>query len=370
MLKEHECILRCCKFSPSGEDIERIKEIPFFSFNWSSVIWELGRQQVLPLVYFNLNRIIQDKKLDFTLPAVLKNKYYSTAAVNMKLWQEYRSINELCIQRKIRIVGLRGIIFSYTLYPVNALRNLRDIDILVQEKDIFSIRDILILNGYRHVPSPGFFAYDIKNECGTNFVKNCGAINIILNVHWSLASRRPYSLFLPELWGRVKEIKIDNVVVSVLSAEDNVLSLALHLRRHCRSLCLKYIFDIKEVIEKEKDIDWDYIYKYSRINHIRNTVYFSLYMCRTLFNTMNIENQVIRFNPGALRKKLIRLIINKENYFYHNSFKGIMLRLLLFDRVIDIVVYLFRVSFIERLVYNKLFTAGFLRKLFSKRTKS
>lgn len=348
-LPEEDLLLLACKTGLSEEEKCRVRQIMDNGPDWNFVIRETGFHQIASLFCRNTANLVTELGIKNSVPPVLQKEYRNTAAANVKLWKEFSDIKRLCDESHIKIVCLRGIVFAYTLYREQALRSMRDVDILIQAGDIDKIAAVFFRCGYREVRENLPQAYKIKHGCGTNFVQYSPGMEMIFNVHWSLSSSRPFRLDLPELWQRVKPVKINSDEVTVLSDEDNFLSLALHMRRHSNALALKFIVDMKEYLDLHAcGLDWGYIVKYAARNHIKNSVYFSLYICEELFAPVSFSEYAGLFDPGMIGRFFIKKAVNRRNYFRNSKIRGVWLRFLLFDRLIDVFIYFFRVSLAER----------------------
>jgi hypothetical protein len=180
--------------------------------------------------------------------------------------------------------------------------------------------------------------------------------SIAIEIHKALAPPRPYEINLPCLWERTRERELNNQNVSYLSLEDTFLSLVLHLRRHTRPrrLALKFAVDIAELLNTNgENFDWSYIKESARNNHIITTVYLSLYLAKEILDS-NISPEILNeFRPNIIKNIFIRLTINRHNFFHLQNWQGVFLRLLLFDNPMDFLLYLWRISFLERFVTRR-----------------
>lgn len=346
---ETEAILRCCTFSPDEPNKKKLQALFTDSFNWEFFVKTVFFHHMNPLVYHTLSKTFDNGHLPQDSIASLRSSYLTNAAYNTWLWDQFRQINTLCAQGGIPLVALRGIVFSHTFYPSSQLRLMQDIDVLVHREDVFRMRDILRGQGYHEIGDSLRDEYMLEHGSGTNFIKYEGRFKAIFNVHWEVAAARPYKICLSDLWDRIETVNVDGISVTTLSKEDCLISLALHLRRHTRALALKFIFDIAEFLRLySQKIDWEYIEKNSKLNHMRSVMYFALSMADMLFTAPVPEGVKARLRLPLIKRALIQSLVKRENFFRLSKIKGILLRLLLFDRSKDVCLYVWRVSFIER----------------------
>jgi hypothetical protein len=232
-----------------------------------------------------------------------------------------------------------------------ALRVMADIDILVKKTQSRKIRNILATlnytSNYDNASDDFYQKYPYEILFSKKLTPN---MTFFLELHHTLASARPHKFDLPYLWERVSKINLNQQKLFHLSAEDNFLSLAIHLRRHTRRITLKFIVDIAELLNKEKAIlDWSYIKKSAKNNFIMTPVYLSLYLAKEILESTVSLDTIKEFQPNIIKTYFIQLTINKFNFFSLKKWQGVILRILLFDNLLDFFIYLWKVAFLERL---------------------
>ena len=220
-----------------------------------------------------------------------------------------------------------------------------DIDILVKKEDTEKLRTIFMESGYAE--NKAHIGHNI-----TVFIKHfLSNIPIIIEIHDTIVPPRPYKLNLPDLWNRAQEKIIDNEKISCLSPEDTFLSLALHLRRHTRRLTLKFILDIAELINAEGEkLDWHYIIGSAKNNRIVTTIYCSIYLAKELLDASVPADLLNELKPHFTKNALLHYTVNKYTFFNLKTWRGTLLRFLLFDNILDFTAYLRRVCFLEKFI--------------------
>jgi len=229
------------------------------NINWELVIKQSFFYDILPLLYCTIDKF--KTSIPQIIFATLKNFYYLTLTRNIYLWKEFCYIQDLLHQVGIKVIPLKGIILIKTLYYNIGLRSMEDIDILVQEKDLVFAKRQLLRMGYQKYLQNLPEDYWKKYHCHFSF-RNPNK-NIILDIHWALAPSRPDKIDINEIWQRAEIQKIEDSKVLVLSREDILLSLCLHICKNISNLQhpkLKELYDIHELISQYgKRLDWDYV---------------------------------------------------------------------------------------------------------------
>ncbi|MDD5477768.1 MAG: nucleotidyltransferase family protein [Candidatus Omnitrophica bacterium] len=346
---EHKLILLCTRLKINEPNRNEILGLLNGPLNWNRIREFSVRQEILPFLYYNLNRLNLQDSIPQEMFAIMKNYHYSNLVRNSMLEKEAALILKSANSAGITIMPFKGFSLIQTIYQSNPeLRIMVDVDILVKETEFPKIKNILTQTGY--IENTDTIGNKIAFE--NVFSKKLSAsFSSIIEIHTELSPARPYPLKLPQLWERTREININSQKISLLSAEDTFLSLALHLRRHLRRLTLKFIVDISELLSASgENLDWKYIKKSAQDSHMITTVYLSLYITKELLD-MPVAGKILNeFRPNIIKNALISLSINKHNFFTFKKWQATFLRFLLFDRLLDFFLYLWRVSFVERFI--------------------
>ncbi len=349
---EYRLIFLCTRLEINSSIRQEIKELLNGAIDWNKVIEVSNRQQILPFLYYNLTKFDIQYIIPQDIFVVIKNYYYANLKRNLRIEKEMLLILESANRHGIGIIPLKGFSLTQTLYNNPGLRIMADVDILIKKDALQEIKNILIQLGYQE--NVGVTSKNHHNEYRhmAVFLKTLSSnLYLTIEIHGILAYARPYEIRIPYLWERTYEKTINGQKLLFLSQEDTFLSLALHLRSHTRCLTLKFIVDIAELLNIYGDkLDWLYIAETARNNHITISAYLPLYLAKELLNA-NVSPKILnKFRPNIIKVALIRLIVNKYNFFALKKWHGTFLRFLLFDSLVDFIIYLWRVSFLERFV--------------------
>jgi len=346
---ETALILLCSRLSISSHNQLKIRQLLSGFINWDEIIKTSTQHETLPLVYYNLNKLAFQNIIPETIFLTMRDYYYINLKRNLVFEKEILTILALADQDKTDIIPFKGFSLIYTVYHNPGLRIMADVDILTKEDELSKIKYILYNLGYRDNDKK---VWHYNEQFEIIFTKKL-ALNtfIAIEAHRALSPGRPYKINLPYLWQRTHKELICGHEMQCLSPEDTLLSLVLHLRRHTRRLTLKFIIDIAELLNKHGfKSEWHYIKKLTRNNHIITTMYVSLYLAKELLEADISSESINEFRPNIIKTCLIHLAINKYNFFRPKKWRGAFLRLLLFDGAIDFILYLWRVSFLERFI--------------------
>jgi hypothetical protein len=353
---EKKLIFLCTRLKIDSPLKDEIVKLASATLNWIKVLEIALQQNTTPLLYYNLNRLRLTETIPQSTLRALRRYYYDNLQKNLYIEKEVCRLIDLLAKSNITVIPFKGFSIVQTLYGNPALRMMVDVDILIKTSDLPRLKKIMFSDGYKACTEEGTGE---KSSCPQHeicFSKQTALWFIIfIELHLEIVPARPYKLILPRLWQRTTATVSNGQKMLHFSPEDTFLVLALHLRRHARRLTLVFILDIAELLNARLNtLDWNYIKENTENNHIRASVYCSLYLAQEILAS-RIPDQIIDlFRPNFIKGRLIRLALNRHNFLTLEKWQGTFLRILLFDRLTDFLLYLWRVSFRERIV-SKIF---------------
>jgi len=271
---ELKLILYCARTKIDTSLRHKIQELLMVLLDWSQIIEQSHYHGILPLLYFNINKI-QKQAIPCSAFTALKTYCHVTLVKNMYLWKEFLGIQDELNRAGIKVIPLKGIILSETLYHNLGLRPMLDIDVLVQENSLSFAEKQLQLLGYEKRLEN--LSENYWRKYRHHFQLYNPHKNINLEVHWALAPPHPNRLNLKEAWERSHVQIIDHREILTLSAEDTLLFLCLHIGRQITTLQhlqLKNLCDINELILQSPNLDWEYIINKATTWRIRGALFY------------------------------------------------------------------------------------------------
>jgi hypothetical protein len=218
---------------------------------------------------------------------LLQRSYYYNVARLACFQSAFLEIIDMCGARGVCVLPLKGTAFLVdNLYGgKTGLRPMVDIDILVKNEDLPETERLLGGSGYRK--ELGGFKEDYwrRQNYHIGFAKPLAGpqLPLMVEVHWLLDYPRRISV-LPRLWDRAVKCGFEGRDAALMSPEDMLFCLALHVRRYGTVLSMKSACDFACLLKKYKGLDWDYILKEARNGQMRASVYFRLVQARIFFN--------------------------------------------------------------------------------------
>jgi len=222
---------------------------------------------------------------------------------------QHRDINEVLsalADEKVEAIVLKGAALGELLYPNVALRPSSDLDILCREEDWARVHSTLTGLGYTPerdypVAPPKLTSKDAYYHMEYKRERSSG-IRVEVHYDWlglGLTPRRP-----GRAWQRAWIQSVADLPALVLSPEDQLISLCVHLGFHGYN-GLKWYIDLALLLKRFGDkLDWDYVVVTAREEDVHLCLYYSLLYLEKLLGVLVPPQVLARLRPGLYRRWL------------------------------------------------------------------
>jgi hypothetical protein len=244
---ENGLILACARTDP---DLQRIHDLIAGGPDWDEVVRKAERWRLAPLVYVNLRQTARSS-VPKAITERLRHIYHLEATYGIARREVLRATLARFAEARVPVVVLKGAALSVLVYPSPALRPMRNIDLLVRERD----RDEAdaLVRGVRNAP-----------------VRLCHRI-----------ADRPAAavrISVEDVWARARPARIESVAMLVLSHEDLLLCLSEPDGRDVGTLC-----DIGETCRRYgSEIEWSRLVTHAEAYGATKQLYQALRLARDL----------------------------------------------------------------------------------------
>ena len=235
--REDKLLLECLTAKDSNGSAFGPKRLT--ASDWDLVVQQAVKHGVAPLLYQRLKGLGSSASVPGRVVERLRKVYLSTVAINMRVYDELTRVLGILKNDGIPVIVLKGAYLAERVYGNIGLRAMCDVDLLVRKQDLSTAQRRLMEAGY----------YPHNNR-------------LPLDIHWSIEHNIVPPLPIDEegLWQRAQPASIAGVEVLVLSREDLLLHLCLHLSFHhlFGFAGVRTLYDIRETIRHYKTtMDWD-----------------------------------------------------------------------------------------------------------------
>jgi hypothetical protein len=319
----YEQQLLICAGRLSFVDFENINYLLDKNINWKQFA-KLGAETTLaPLLFKNLSNEKISKKVPTQILQYFKKYYQKVLLDNMKLYDDFNKVAALLISNNTEFIPLKGVFLAETVYKDIALRQMCDMDILVNSSDIEKVKNLLIENNWtshKAIQNSKFIEKQYPYYCPYKFIKG----NSVLELHRHLhKSTYTFKLEIDNFWKRAKKINFLGKEINVFSPTDFLQHLAVHLHIHFYkgSFKLASFADIHEfVIQYKTEIDWELLKSTNKNQNCEEEVSTILHLCKVYFQTEIPDEfftgkEFIDENSEILFKLLLDNDLEKANIY-------------------------------------------------------
>jgi hypothetical protein len=260
----------CPEIEP--RQIEQIKTLLAKNIDWSYFLRISRQHKVLSLVYLNFNHFFAADIPESVLLKLLK--HFETLAQHTLLMKaELSCLMDLFKQHGIAAIPYKGPVLGMLLYGNTALRQFRDLDILIDLENVSKAQEILLKRGYTPLLclSPVFNNFLVNQYNAKLFLKG----RLQVDLHWNMGMYPENSSWT------LQEIPFAGKTIQTFSLEDLVLILTLHAAKHAWNQ-LNWIGDIAQLM-RNSSIDWQKIREHAKTLKNERILLISLSLAHDLY---------------------------------------------------------------------------------------
>jgi len=258
-----------------------------------------------------------------------KARYYWNQARNMKRFARLREVLGAFSSAQIPVIALKGAALAEHVYPQMGLRPMADVDLLVHEEDLTNAEQLLVSLGFHanegNHPREWFRTH---HHHLVPYVSSDGSLIIELH-HRLIALEAPIAIPNNDLWERARFANISGVECRILSPEDLLMHLSLHMAVDAYFGKVRVLYDLRETIRHyQKEIDWDTFINIAKAYRISKYLYYAFWLAkvtvraevptqvlstlRSHFCGLPFEDHVVK---GVIQKVIVLHEANKHPFY-------------------------------------------------------
>ncbi len=256
--RETQLVLACAAGPQGVGDADVLRRLASEGIDWDRLVSVCTTMKLLPLVHRNLEFTCSDLVPD-TVASRMCALARCVAMRNDMLVAELSEIVALLCSHGVDALPFKGPTLAMLAYGSVALRQIRDLDVLVKRADAIKARDLLLCHGYHLLE-------DAPESDDSWVLANCHHFQLFssrqgtrVEVHWRLA---PWSFSFPllceELSTRTRAIEIAGTTLPCLTREDMLLIVSAHGVRHLWETGTGFgcFCDIAGLLSRSSAFDW------------------------------------------------------------------------------------------------------------------
>ncbi len=254
------------------------------------------QHRLTPLLYDYLHKTNSFPR-DPAIRQRLEKNFQNRKAHNVIILDALQQMLSVFSDSQIPVIVLKGPFLAEKLYQNVILRPMNDIDIIIREGDWPAAKQALRDIGYK---LPGIKNRNIVDYAHFGAQLRCYKPHVLLEVHFRL-----WNMGLPGnedyIWQRIEHNNLCGMPALVLSLEDTLLHLLIHMNVHRFSRMIWFV-DIHKLFCRNFDVDWDYVLNVAERRRMKTALYGALCLTEKIMR-INVPDIVFkRLRPGTLRK--------------------------------------------------------------------
>jgi Uncharacterised nucleotidyltransferase len=282
---EYRLLLACARRDLSQKDFANAQSAITAGIDWDLLTRHSRKHGLSCLLWHHLRDHFPQTMLN---KHDEKQMFFKNAARNLYLSATLVRIFDALHTAGIRALAYKGPTLAAALYGDIALREMSDLDILIDLASFSAAREVLLNLGYRDQfqHSRKQEEAGLRSECEFEFFSSDG--NVVVDLHWGITPRHLASLFnFDELWDRRCTVSLGQEPVPTFSAEDTTLVLAVHGGKHLWQQ-LSWLVDFAETLHG--DLDWRVLRSRARHAHAERMLWLGLALAKeVLGSTLPLE---------------------------------------------------------------------------------
>lgn len=310
--KEDNLLLLCTQVPFDDSKRARFEALLDASVDWEYLIKTSYAHAVTPLLCRALQLVSTSRVPDDVL-AASHTHLDDNQSRNLEMTRELIRILKGLEAAGLRAIPFKGPILAETYYGDPGLRRYADLDFLIEKEAAIETVAVLRTLGY-----PGTGQVSTKDKDFALSPRQDAALWHYAGEYLLFHADKPIAIephwaFVPPTFGldldyatilaQARRGVLSGHGVQTLSAEDTVLSLALHGAKSYWSR-LQWIADLDRVIRCETQIDWNMLLDHARHAGMLRIVLVGLQLVRMLFETVFDKSVIAAINVDPVAQTL------------------------------------------------------------------
>ena len=281
MSPDRQLLLACCRAHWARQPVERA--VPG-DVDWDRFLRRAQRLRVAALVRTTLTRLVDPARVPPEVLRRLDQVYYERAVRNARLGASLDAVLATFSRHGVPVIVLKGASLAKHVYGNIAVRPMRDLDVLVQPRDL-DLADRLVRElGY----APGRWPWSADwyrrfHHHLTPYLARDGSCVLELH-HHIFPPGAGVRVPIEDLWERARTADLASGPALVLAPTDLLLHLSVglsaveHFLGRLGTLC-----DIAAAIKQyDSDVDWPCLLESARMYGLEKHVYYGLWLAWSL----------------------------------------------------------------------------------------
>ena len=251
---EARLLLACARTRIDAGRAAEIRNLSTGPIDWSFLLLKAEQHRLTPLLYNGLAAVCCEA-VPAPVMQQLRLRYRQNLVHGMLVNVELVALLKLFELEGIEVIPYKGPTLARAAYGDVALRQVRDLDLLVRREDVLKASMALAKRGYQPAVPLARLQLGIATRCNQELPFDC-PWGPQVDLHWCMTPPQlPVLLEFDFLWKRLATIEIDGYPVRSLRSDDLLLYLLFPCIRHQWS-SLAWLCDMAQVVDSAGEISW------------------------------------------------------------------------------------------------------------------
>ncbi|MFC1718791.1 nucleotidyltransferase family protein [Candidatus Poribacteria bacterium] len=293
-MKKHleKQLMFCCATTHLDErKTDEVRRLLGEDMDWDYILAAPSFTSITPMLFYNLKKIADRNTIPQPVVDKLRLRYIDVLRRNTVIYRQLREILGELRNEGIPAILLKGVALAETVYPDIALRPMADIDFMVRKADLHSVMEIFTKLGYTQaIPNEYFDEHHHLSPYRKIETKQRDYFTI--EVHHNIDPVMS-GINVDRLWEGAQTVSIVGVDALVLSPENLILHLCVHLSGSCFLNGMRALVDISQSIRYYgRSLNWHLLTKRSKEFGVCRSVYYTLCLAKETMG-INIPNYAL-----------------------------------------------------------------------------
>lgn len=316
--KENRLLLSCITSKLDEQAAHRAVEILAKRLDWNYLLQTAEQSGVAAVFFYNLRQIGAEPVIPQKIWQELTRAYHRVGFKNSIFYAELGGVLRALKEVGVEAILLKGAALAEEVWKNVALREMADIDLLVRKEDLRKADATLSNLGYIHHEEHKDNEWYLENHHHLAPFYKPG-VGIYVEIHHSLSFPNRFFRFNTEgVWERAQTIKLGDAQALVLSPEDLISHLCLHLSGFDYFVGkIKNLADICEVIDYcAPRIEWDLILANANKGGYARLIFYPLRFAHDIFGAA-VDKQVLdelqdSYQLGFVEDRMLKLVVKSR----------------------------------------------------------
>lgn len=273
--------------------------------DWENILDAAHLHGVQPLLAWRLSPVVEQLSLSQNRQKELQHSLLNCSGRNIQRFHDLDDLLARLAEVHTPVILLKGAHLAKFVYPHPGLRPMGDLDLLIPPDRLSQAHQALISMGYTVKRN-----FSIQQERKTHHhLPPYHLGNEVVELHWTIAS--PLSslkIDLEGLWRRARPAPGRHTSAWLLSPEDLLLHLSLHLLQDEFFGGIRRIYDIAQVLDfYQTELDWETLADRARQWGNVKGLFLTLHLAADLFNAPLPHGYLEQLQPPDFTPQIDRL---------------------------------------------------------------